>query len=83
MKKSLMLVLICASIFTYNESYASGNAIFPGNKNSKSVKTQTGTKAHSKVHSVRKNKRQQGYNYYKYANTNAYLRSMGREINGR
>ena len=78
-----MLVLICASIFTYNQSYASGNSNFPGNKSSKSVKTQTATKSHSKVHSVRKNKRQHGYNYYKYANSRSYLKYMGKAINGR
>jgi len=78
-----MLVLICASIFTYNQSYASGNIIFPGSKSSKSVKTQAAAKAHSKVRSVRKNKRQRGNNYYKYANSHAYLRIMGKAINGR
>lgn len=77
-----MLVLICASIFAYNQSYASGTVVFPDNKSSKSVKTHTATKSHSKVH-VRKNKGQRGYNYYKYANNRTYLRFMGKAISGR
>ena len=82
MKKLMVLVLI-ASIFTYNQSYASGNVIFPGNKSSKSVKTHAATKAQSKVRNVRKNNRQRGHNYYRYANTHSYLRYMGKAINGR
>ncbi len=83
MKKLMMLVLICASIFTYNQSYASAFANFKGNKSSKSVKAHTATKAPSKVRNVRKNNRQRGYNYYRYANTHGYLRYMGKAINGR
>ena len=81
MKKLMMLVLICASIFTYNQSYATGN--HPGNKSSKSTKTQTVTKSQSKVHSVKKSKRLHGHNYYRYANTHSYLKYMGKAINGR
>ena len=78
-----MLVLICASVFTYNQSYATGNVEIPGNKSSKSVKAQASTKTHSKLSPVKKNKRQHGYNYYKYANNHAYLKFMGKAINGR
>ena len=83
MKKLMILVLICASVFTYNQSYAFGNSTLPSNKSSKSTKTQTASKTHSKVHSAKKNKRQHGYNYYRYANNHAYLRYMGKAINGR
>ena len=79
MKKLMMLVLICASIFAHNQSYASANVMLPGNKSSKSVKAHTTSKAQSRV---KKNRRLRGYNYYKYANTQAYLRSMGKAING-
>ena len=79
MKTLLILVLICASIFTYNQSYASGNSFHPGSKSSKSVKTHAMSKANGRV---KKNRRLRGYNYYKYANNQAYLRSMGKAING-
>ena len=79
MKKLMMLILIWASAFAYNQSYASGNVFVPGNKSSKSVKTQTRFKAHGRV---KKNRQLRGYNYYKYANNKAYLRSMGKAING-
>jgi hypothetical protein len=83
MKQLLMLVLICASIFTYSQSYASGNAILPGSKSSKSTKAQTASKTHSQVRNVKKNRRQHGYNYYNYANRHAYLKYMGKAMNGR
>ncbi|MEJ1242293.1 hypothetical protein WBG78_29360 [Chryseolinea sp. T2] len=83
MKKLVMLVLICASIFTYNHSYASGDSPLPSNKSAKSTKTHTATKTNSKVRNVKRNKSHRGYNYYRYANSHAYLRSMGKAINGR
>lgn len=82
MKKLMMLVLICASIFTSNRSYASANDL-PSNKSSKSAKTHTVSKSQVKVQKGRRNKRQHGYNYYKYANSHSYLRYMGKAINGR
>jgi len=82
MKKLMMLVLICASVLTYNQSYAtSGSIIFPGSKSSKSTKTQTATKTQNHVR--KNNKRQHGYNYYKYANNRGYLKVMGKAISGR
>jgi hypothetical protein len=74
-----MLVLICACILTCNQSYASVNSFYPGSKSSKSVRAHT---TQNKARNVKKNKRLRGYNYYKYANTQAYLRSMGKAING-
>jgi hypothetical protein len=79
MKKLMILILICASVVAYNQSYASGNAFNPGNKSLKSAKTHTTARGHSHV---KKNRRLRGYNYYKYANNKAYLRSMGKAING-
>jgi hypothetical protein len=78
MKKLMMLVLICASVFTYTQSYAT----VPGSKNARSTKTQTAAKSHSKVHNTKSNKRLHGNNYYKYANTRSYLKYMGKAING-
>lgn len=83
MKKLMMLVLICMSIFTYSQSYANGNDIFKSNRSSRSVKTQASARTHSKAANIRKNKRQRGNNYYKYANSHAYLKYMGKAINGR
>lgn len=74
----MMLILICASVIAYNQSYASGNAFDAGNKSSKSSKTQARSKSHGRV---KKNRQLRGYNYYKYANNKAYLRSMGKAIN--
>ncbi len=82
MKKLMMLVLICASIFTYSQSYASGDVVFPDKKSSKSVKAQTTKKTYGKVRNVKKSNRQRGFNYYKYANSRGYLKAMGRAING-
>ena len=80
MKKLMMLILICASVAAYNQSYASGNVFFLGNKSfSKSVKTQATARGHGHV---KKNKRLRGYNYYKYANNKGYYRAMGKAING-
>ena len=83
MKKLMMLVLICASIFAYNQSYASGTSPLPSNKSSKSAKAHTATKTNSKARSAKRNKNLRGHNYYKYANTHSYLRYMGKAINGR
>jgi hypothetical protein len=83
MKKLMMLVLICASIFTYNQSYASVIRDLPSNKSAKSVKSQSATKSHSNAHSGRRNKRMHGHNYYRYANSHSYLKYMGKAINGR
>ena len=79
----MMLVLICASVFAYNQSNAAVNAALPGSKSAKSTKTQTATRSHNKAHHVRRNNRQRGHNYYRYANTHAYLKYMGKAINGR
>lgn len=81
MKKLVMLVLICASIVTFNQSYA--HSSLPNNKSSKSVKTQSATKTQNKVQKSRRKQRLHGYNYYKYANSHAYLRTMGKAISGR
>ena len=82
MKKLMMLVLICASIFSYSQSYASGSAHPPRAKSTKSAKAHTAAKTNTKVHGGRR-KRLQGHNYYRYANTHSYLRYMGKAINGR
>lgn len=83
MKKLMMLVLISASIFTYSQSYASGGSTPPSSKSSKSTRAHVATKTQSKVHNVRKNRRLQGDNYYKFANNRTYLKHMGKAINGR
>lgn len=83
MKKLMMLVLICASVASYHPSYAAANSTLPGEKSTKSVKSQSATKTQSKSRSVKRNKRHRGYNYYKYANTHSYLKYMGKAINGR
>jgi hypothetical protein len=84
MKKLMMLVFICASIFTHNQIYASANVNWPGRKSVNSAKTHAVMKSHSKVNSsARKNNRLHGYNYYRYANKHAYLKYMSKAINGR
>lgn len=83
MKKLMMLVLICASVATFNQSYASVNTTVPREKSTRSVKSQSAAKSQSKSRSVKRNKRQHGYNYYRYANTHSYLKYMGKAINGR
>ena len=83
MKKLMVLVFICASIFTHNQIYASANVNLPGRKSVKSVNAHAVTKSHSKLRVARKNNRLRGYNYYRYANKHAYLKYMSKAINGR